>query len=228
MADIFESINAIREAVIAIQKELGIKPSKIYANVRARLDILENRINNPSTSTPSVDNPFIIGTSGTTISSGTGEPTSLESSGSLYLRSDGQTYEGLYARRGTAWQNISNYTDNYLMFGEASSGAEIDLRLSDNSKIVLDTDGTYTCTFKTIIESTSGAEARAYFENVVFLHVSSSAITIDSDTQPLQITNGTSYNVNIVASGNTIQSKIDAEGSDDRRAQSIVEVQKLI
>ena len=41
------AINALRDATIAIEKELGIAPSGPYSDVRARFDILEARINNP-------------------------------------------------------------------------------------------------------------------------------------------------------------------------------------
>lgn len=41
-------INRLRDAIIAIQTELGVKPSGIYTTVRARLDSLENALNNIS------------------------------------------------------------------------------------------------------------------------------------------------------------------------------------
>jgi hypothetical protein len=41
MADVNVAVNAIREAVVAIETELGIAPSAIYPDVRTRLDAIE-------------------------------------------------------------------------------------------------------------------------------------------------------------------------------------------
>lgn len=38
-------INSIRDALFAVEKELGAKPSSIYGNVKSRLDVLESRLN---------------------------------------------------------------------------------------------------------------------------------------------------------------------------------------
>lgn len=40
------AINALQQAVLAIENELGITPAGVYASVRTRFDILESRINN--------------------------------------------------------------------------------------------------------------------------------------------------------------------------------------
>ena len=53
---------------------MGIKPSGAYQNTRARLDILEARINNPFAPAPNVTNPFYIGNSGVSIQDGYGDP----------------------------------------------------------------------------------------------------------------------------------------------------------
>ena len=39
------TINRVRDAVIAIETQLGVKPAGIYATVRARLDVIENNLN---------------------------------------------------------------------------------------------------------------------------------------------------------------------------------------
>lgn len=93
------AINALIESVEAIETELGLTPAGVYASVRTRLDILESRINNPLVPSPTVDNPFFIGSSGVTISVGFGFPTENRIPGSLYLREDGYNNQGLYARR---------------------------------------------------------------------------------------------------------------------------------
>lgn len=99
------SVNANIGATITIETELGLQPAGPYASVRTRLDILESRINNPLSPGPNVNNPFYIGgspVSGVSIQTGVGDPTiTLPSAipGSLYLRQDGTTVEGLYAFR---------------------------------------------------------------------------------------------------------------------------------
>lgn len=99
-------INQILEAIQSIQKNLGVVPGGVYADARVRLDILEARINNPLEPYPTVENPFIIGNSGISISTGSGPPTENLLDGSLYLRQDGSPDQGLYARRNGAWVRI--------------------------------------------------------------------------------------------------------------------------
>ncbi len=62
MVDCSDTINALIDAVEAIEHELGVTPSSVYANVRARLDILESRINNPLT----INSTINFGTVGAT------------------------------------------------------------------------------------------------------------------------------------------------------------------
>jgi hypothetical protein len=54
------TINDLVAAVIAIEEELGVTPSGVYADVRTRLDIVEARINNPLAPAPEVLNPFLL------------------------------------------------------------------------------------------------------------------------------------------------------------------------
>ena len=46
MSNVLETANALRDAVFAIETELGNKPRSIYGNVKTRLDVIESRINN--------------------------------------------------------------------------------------------------------------------------------------------------------------------------------------
>jgi len=90
-----------------IEKELGMDPQGVYSDVRVRLDILESRINNPLLPYPSVENPFFIGTTGVTISAGTGIPTENRVDGSIYLRQDGYESETIYVTKGGLWYPVS-------------------------------------------------------------------------------------------------------------------------
>lgn len=112
-----EAINALIEAVEAIERELGITPSGVYSDVRVRIDILEARINNPLAPAPNVENPFFIGNDGVSISTGDGYPTENRVPGSLYLRKDGYGNEGLYARRPDGyWHQVD--TDPWTANGD--------------------------------------------------------------------------------------------------------------
>lgn len=92
-----------------IEEELGLTPQGVYSDVRVRLDILESRINNPFSPSPTVDNPFIIGNDGVTISTGNGAPTQNRIPGSLYLREDGYSDEGVYSFRPDGyWHKVSS------------------------------------------------------------------------------------------------------------------------
>lgn len=102
------AINALIESVEAIEHELGITPSGVYADVRVRLDILESRINNSLAPSPNVDDPFFIGLNGVSISTGNGAPTENRVPGSLYLRRDGYSDEGVYSFRPDGyWYKVS-------------------------------------------------------------------------------------------------------------------------
>jgi hypothetical protein len=95
----------VDDDISEIEQELGTNPSGVYDTVRARLDILEARINNPLAPSPDVENPFIIGGTGVTISTGTGYPTEDRVDGSIYLRQDGY---GIYSRINGQWDSIQN------------------------------------------------------------------------------------------------------------------------
>ena len=95
------SINACISAIENIETELGILPSGPYADVRTRLDVLESRINNPNIPAPS--GQFItIGNTDVFVVAGYGDPTTnsvVAAPGSIYLREDGYTNQGLYSMR---------------------------------------------------------------------------------------------------------------------------------
>lgn len=107
MTTLGEAINALQEAILAIQHELGISPSTVYSNVRARLDILEKRMSNQLEPSPNVENPFIIGSNAITIRTGPVNPITLsvnDITGSLYLSEDGY---GVYYRRDGYWDTVN-------------------------------------------------------------------------------------------------------------------------
>lgn len=105
------TINDLIAAVEAIETELGIVPSGVYANVRARLDIVESRINNPNAPAPDVLNPFFIGNTGVTIQAGFGDPNIVVAvnpqNASLFLREDGYSNQGLYQFADGYWYLVN-------------------------------------------------------------------------------------------------------------------------
>jgi len=59
MADCADTINALIDAVEAIEHELGITPSSVYSTVSARLDILESRVGDGYGGNNSINNTTI-------------------------------------------------------------------------------------------------------------------------------------------------------------------------
>jgi hypothetical protein len=120
------AINALQSATLSIEKELGVTPKGIYSDVRTRLDILESRININTDGyyIPDgyVNSPLFLVNSfyplTVTISAGDGFPTEDRLDGSLYLRRDGYVNQGLYARRGGVWKEIT--TDPWVASGDLS------------------------------------------------------------------------------------------------------------
>ncbi len=119
------AINALQEAVIAIEEELGIKPSTPYSDARVRMDILESRINfGVAPSIPNdgyvrsplyILNDFFEVT--LSISDGYGEPTEDRIDGSLYMRAvDGYANNDLYIRRDGYWVAIP--TEMFVAAGD--------------------------------------------------------------------------------------------------------------
>jgi len=120
------AINALREAAFAIEKELGIVPSGVYSDVRARFDILEARINSPASgiilSDGYTNSPFFIVNTPSavtlSISDGYGVPTENRIDGSLFMRADGYANHELYIRRSGAWYPMQS--DLWVAGGDLS------------------------------------------------------------------------------------------------------------
>lgn len=118
------AIEALRSATFAIEKELGIVPSGVYSDVRARLDILESRINfGVSPSIPNdgyVKSPLYIWNKPLditlSISDGYGAPTENRINGSLYMRADGYANNDFYIRRDGYWVPIQ--TEPFIAAGD--------------------------------------------------------------------------------------------------------------
>lgn len=118
------AINALQSAVLAIEEELGIKPSTPYSDVRVRLDILESRINfgiPPSIPNDGyVKSPLYIFNELQnvilSISDGYGAPTENRLNGSLYLRADGYANNDFYIRRDGYWVPIQ--TEAFVAAGD--------------------------------------------------------------------------------------------------------------
>ena len=141
------SVNANIVATEAIEIELGVVPSGVYADVRTRLDILESRINNPLVPAPNVLNPFFISGTGVTIQTGSLDPNNLAlpppSAGSLFLRQDGYSAQGMYIYRLDGyWHQISliginRYVGSIVTFATSP----YNIQLNDDFIPIDSTDG---------------------------------------------------------------------------------------
>jgi len=130
---ITDTVNDLVTEVEEIKEDLGTTPGGVYANVRVRLDILENRISNPLAASPTVDNPFIIGNDGVTISTGDGEPSENRVDGSLFLRQDGYEHEGLYTRRDGYWVLANIFIGGGDISGDSTTQTVVGLQGRDVS-----------------------------------------------------------------------------------------------
>ena len=135
------TINDLINAINDIEKELGIDPMGVYGDVRARLDIIEARINNPNAASPNVEDPFIIGNNGVTISTGIGAPTENRVDGSLYLRRDGYSNDGIYIHLAGEWKNVMGSGAVVsgvvtTVYGQGNSDPSQTIFLSDEDALV--------------------------------------------------------------------------------------------
>lgn len=125
-------VNRLRAAILAIETELGIKPSGVDTTVRNRLDILENSLGTISAVQLGGDiggtgsNPKIIGLQGRSISSATPSIGSLLSwSGSVWAPSTevsaSEIQSGLFIMDGYAEPDVSESGQGRLYFDSTSN-----------------------------------------------------------------------------------------------------------
>jgi hypothetical protein len=187
-----------------IERILGVAPHGIYSDVRVRLDILEARINNPLVPSPNVEDPFIIGDYGVTISSGDGYPTEDRVNGSLYLRRDGYSYSpGVYSRRDGYWVAVdsspsgSGYPSVFdLVKGSATDSTGIATSIGacylDNTLWA----PTRTVLFRCILESSS---VSATYAAVVDLYDTSGSLGVPAQIIGSQIDNTIAANPQVAS-----------------------------
>lgn len=204
-----DSINANISATIAIEEELGIVPSGVYADVRTRLDILEARINNPNAPAPDVLNPFFIANTGVTIQAGSGDPNVVlavppDKAGSLFLREDGYAQQTLYVFATDGyWHSVelnsnapvvvetrtitNNYTvdsisPDYIIFCNASSPIIVQLTASlvGRQLIIKDVSNSGNTSTNTITILPFGAQKIDNASNFI-INVNQGSITITGD-----------------------------------------------
>lgn len=223
-----DTVNALIEAVEAIEHELGITPSSVYADVRVRLDILEARINNPNLPSPTVENPFIIGDSGVTIETGTGEPISSPVTGSLYIRQDGYLDNSLYSYRSDGWQSLGGGVLLNLLplDGYGAGGSAFDLSFTNESFTPV--DGTsYDICLRILVVNTTSTPTCARYVYDILAHAEGGSLTVDVANATLVNDNSTGWTTSINAVGNSLVVTVDAVGSDDRRATATLEWREL-
>lgn len=136
------AINAIIDATIAVETELGKNPRGIYGSVANRLSILESRVGpgalvyggsidletqvvgtlpgsqvDPVFSTTVIAPSYTLTSSGgPIISTGTGVPSASDPNGSLYLRQDGNISTTVYVRQTGTWTGVGA-TDTVVLTG---------------------------------------------------------------------------------------------------------------
>lgn len=217
------AINALIDAVTTIEQVLGITPYGVYSDVRVRLDVLEARINNPNVPSPNVTNPFYIdGYTGVSISVGTEYPTEDRTDGSLYMIHDGYNYEGIFVRRGNAWELIPTVKKLYvpLLSGSATNATDgyivIGATEFDPSILPGDGSGTRTIKLQVLLEtSDSGVPVNARLYNYTTSSVvSGSTVTTSSEDTVLLTSVDLSDNISVDSAIYQAQINISVSGSD--------------
>lgn len=224
-----DTVNALIEAVEAIEHELGITPSSVYADVRVRLDVLEARINNPNSPSPNVENPFTIGNDGVTIETGSGAPASSPITGSLYLRQDSNIDTALYSYRTDGWHPVGgggSLLNIVTLDGYEAAGVGFDLSFTDTAFTPVDGSSYDICLRVLVVNTTSTPTCARYIYDIL-AHAESGTLTLDVTNATLSNDNGTGWTVTIGSSGNAITVTVDASGSDDRRAIATLEWREL-
>lgn len=238
------AITALTQAVEAIEMALGLLPAGAYATVRARLDILEARINNPFAPAPNALNPFFIGNTGVSIQTSSGDPNFLGvlgSPGSLYLRQDGYVNQGLYSMRSDGYWHLVN-PDTIVLDGYGGAGTSFNLTVpgTDNPITfpVWDNGKAYDITVRVLITLSTGSTPSgnnpfvANFVYDILAHVESGTLVLDNINTTLGVPNGTGWSVNISASTNTLVINIPTytgspNGAANRRAIATIEWREL-
>jgi len=114
---------------------------------------------------------FVVGTSGPTITQGTGVPASSEVDGSIFLRTDGTPTAALYTRQSGAWAPIrigDGFQHLRILSGVASNiGAGANSFIRVGSIRVNTTDyASATVTFEAVFEATADQTAEVRLYNV--------------------------------------------------------------
>lgn len=227
-----DTINALIDAVEAIERELGLVPSSVYANVRVRLDILEARINNPFAPSPDVENPFTIGNDGITISTGTGAPVTVTEPGSLYLRQDGAIGVALYSYRNDGyWHSVGSGGASLLnlasLDGYSTAGSSFNLSQTGGTTFSPIEGSSYDVNLRVLVVNTSGTATCARFVDDILAHVTGGSLILDVVNTTLTDDNGTGWTVSLSTSGTSLIVTVDSSGSDDRRATATIEWREL-
>lgn len=114
---------------------------------------------------------FIVGSSGPSITKGTGAPASSENDGSIYLRTDGTSSTGLYTRQGGAWSAVggSGFTAGGDLTGTSSSQQVVAITGSAGTTTLATTSATLqwnTATTSPTINQADNTTASATAQNL--------------------------------------------------------------
>lgn len=87
-------------------------------------------------------------------------------------------------------------------------------------------DDSCLCTLKILIVNTTGTKTRAYFERKCLISQEAGVLSINQ-TSSTNLDNSTGWSITISVVSNELSVVVDAFGSDDRKAECVVEFQRL-
>lgn len=195
--DAASAVSDLQSQIDEIKEELGITPGGVYSDARVRFDILEARINNPYAPAPNVDNPFIIGDDGVTISTGNGFPTEDKLPGSLYLRKDGYSINGLYAMREDGyWHSIDTDLSSAISSVEFATDDDYTAIYSDYQSKIMEFSGTISVTRNVFLPNLSGYQWTVFNnttggQSINLLILGQTGITVANNKRAIIYCNGT-------------------------------------
>ncbi len=191
------SVNRLRDTIIYVESELGIKPSGIYGTVRKRLEALETGLGGVVfTAGGDLGGNYItqvvIGLQGHPVSA------------------TAPTAGQVISWDGAAWSPTT--MGSSALTGTSANGNAINLLDSNNNPFILQNDNAYTIKI-TIIANRTDDPGDAMWIYDVLAHCSLNRVVVDNYNLTFEFTNGNAWTTNIQYDGSSNHIDIVFTGS---------------
>lgn len=132
-------VNSSNSLYIGLNSSLGEQASAVYVygNAGTYMGVGTTDYITLASSAVTINQTLTIGSSGPTITKGTGAPASSVADGSIYLRTDGSSSTGIYTRQGGSWSAVGGGP------GGSPGGSDTQIQFNDSSSFGGDAGLTY-------------------------------------------------------------------------------------